>query len=115
MNHTIAVNHYRRAVILARLLDTQFQFFGFRFGLDPLIGLIPGIGDLVGVGLSLYILGIAAAFRVPQELYIRMIINVIIDYLIGLVPFIGDFGDFAFKANTRNLELLREYQEENER
>ena len=94
---------------LATLLDTAFIIPGtqVRFGLDALIGLIPGIGDVVTTALSLFIVNEARALGAPPVLLARMIANVALDGLVGAVPLVGDAFDVAFRANRRNMALLR--------
>jgi len=96
---------------LAWLLDNSIPIPGLRFriGLDALIGLIPGIGDAVGVLLSTYILGEAARLGVPKTILIRMAFNVAIEGVIGIIPFAGDVFDAAWKANQRNVRLIGAY------
>ncbi len=93
---------------LAWLLDDSFKLPGTqrRFGLDPIIGLIPGIGDLVGAGLSLYLMGEAARLGAPRALLMRMAGNVLLEATVGVIPVLGDVFDFYWKANSRNLQLL---------
>lgn len=93
---------------LAGLLDDAFTIPGtqLRFGLDGLIGLIPGIGDLLGAGLSSFIIALAARAGAPRPVLARMAGNVFIETLIGAIPFVGDIFDFAYKANRRNVALL---------
>jgi hypothetical protein len=93
---------------LAILLDNSIPIpgTGFRIGLEALIGLIPGAGDLVGGAFSLYILLEAARMGVPRSLLARMGWNLGVDVLAGLVPLLGDLFDAGFKANMRNLALL---------
>jgi hypothetical protein len=90
------------------LLDDSIAIPGtrFRLGLDALIGLVPGVGDLVGGLLSLYIIVEAHRMGVPQSLLARMGWNVALDTLVGEVPILGDLFDVGFKANLRNLALL---------
>lgn len=92
----------------ARLFDSAFRLpgTGFSFGLDPLIGLIPGLGDLMSPALTLLILWQGAAMRVPKIVLVRMVLNAIIDAGIGAIPVAGDLFDFAWKANEANLRLL---------
>ena len=87
----------------------------FRFGLDPILGLIPGVGDLVSPVFALGILFQARDLRVPRVVQLRMIFNVAIDVLTGFIPLIGDLFDFAWKANNRNIALLERhaYEEQN--
>jgi len=99
----------KRIDALARLLDSRFSFFGFRFGLDGLIGLIPGIGDAATAVLSLYLIIEAARAGASLSLIGRMIVNVLIDMLLGVVPVLGDIFDFAYRANAMNAKLLHEH------
>jgi hypothetical protein len=96
------------ARVLSQWSDTVFEIpgLGWRFGLDPLIGLIPVAGDLATAVLSLYILALAAESRVPRSTLLRMGLNVAIDYVLGAVPLLGNIFDFAWKANHRNMQLL---------
>lgn len=77
------------------------------FGADALLSLIPGIGSLAGAGISLYIVAEALLHRAPAPLLARMGGNILLDALIGAIPVLGFFFDLAFKANQRNLNLLR--------
>ena len=89
-------------------MDSAFRLpGGFRFGLDGLIGLIPGVGDAIGVVVSLYIVARARKLGVSRGTLVRMLANVGVEGLIGSIPILGDAFDFAFKANRRNLALLR--------
>lgn len=99
---------------LARLawwLDSSIVVPGtrFRIGLDALIGLVPGVGDLVGAALSAYIVAAAARRGTPGSVLLRMALNVGIDAVVGAVPILGDLFDAAWKANQRNVALLRQY------
>ena len=95
---------------LARWLDYAFALpGGFRFGVAGIIGLIPGIGDVVDALLSLYIVLRAIQLGVPRVALARMLVNVGIEALAGSVPFIGNLFDVAFKANRRNYQLLKNY------
>lgn len=93
---------------LAWLLDESFTLPGTnrRFGIDPLLGLIPGVGDLVGAGLSLYVIAEAARLGAPRGLLGRMVGNMAVEAIVGLVPVAGDLFDFYWKANSRNRDLL---------
>lgn len=97
-----------RAAKLAWLLDSRFQIPGtpIRFGADAIIGLVPGIGDVVSVALGLMIVFEANAMGVPRSVVARMLVNLGIDWVMGLVPLAGDVADVWFKANLRNLALL---------
>jgi hypothetical protein len=94
---------------LAWLLDSSIPVPGtrFRVGLDALIGLIPVVGDVVGAALSTYILFMASRQGVPRVTLLRMGFNVTLEAVVGLIPFAGDLFDFAWKANRRNVDLLR--------
>ncbi|MGN6392771.1 MAG: DUF4112 domain-containing protein [Gemmatimonadales bacterium] len=93
------------------LLDRSVRIPGTRvtLGLDPLVGLIPGIGDLLGGLFSLYIILEAARLGVPRGLLARMGWNVALDTLVGEVPILGDLFDIGFQSNMRNLALLDDY------
>jgi hypothetical protein len=90
-------------------MDNLFRIPGvnWRFGLDPILGLVPGVGDLISTALSVYILLAAVQYGVPKITLLRMGLNIGLDLLIGAIPFVGDFFDFVWKANERNVELLR--------
>jgi hypothetical protein len=94
---------------LATLMDTAFLIPGtqVRFGLDAMIGLVPGIGDAITTAMSLYIVNEARALGAPPLLIARMIGNVALDGVVGIVPLVGDIFDVAFRANRRNMALLR--------
>jgi hypothetical protein len=95
---------------LARWFDYAFELpGGYRFGLAGIIGLIPGIGDVVDALVSLYIIGRAIHLGISRVAISRMLVNVIIEALAGSVPVIGDLFDIAFKANRRNYQLLKKH------
>lgn len=96
----------RRARILANWLDTKFEIAGFRFGLDGIVGLIPVVGDTLGVVAGLYPLYVARRHNLGRRVRVQMGLNLLIDWLAGLVPIVGDASDVWFKANIRNLALL---------
>lgn len=98
----------RGAQSLARLLDTSLGVPGtrFRIGLDPLIGLVPGIGDFAGVLLSTSILFSAARLGVPGATLLRMGANIGIEAVVGTIPVLGDLFDAGWRANTRNVRLI---------
>jgi hypothetical protein len=89
--------------------NIRVPFTGFRFGLSPLIGLIPGIGDFAGLILSLYVLYEARRIGAPGKIQRKMIRIMLIEFFGGLIPVFGDAFDAVYKANTRNTELLRNY------
>ena len=94
---------------LANLLDTAFIVPGtnIRFGFDAMIGLIPGIGDAITTVMSLYIVREARELGAPRHLIARMLVNVALDGVVGAVPFLGDAFDVMWRANRRNMALLR--------
>ncbi len=98
---------------LGYLLDNSIPVPGtrFRIGLDSLIGLVPGVGDLVGAALSLYLILEAARLGVPRPLLARMGYNLAVDALVGGIPLLGDLFDAGFKANLRNLALVQQHLE----
>jgi hypothetical protein len=96
---------------LATLLDTAFILPGInvRFGLDALIGLVPGIGDAITTAMSLYIVHEARQLGAPGHLIARMLGNVLLDGMVGAVPLVGDAFDVLWRANRRNMRLLQEW------
>ena len=101
----------RQLAMLAKLMDTQFKVPGtnFRFGLDAIIGLIPGVGDLATFGISGFMLMIMARNGASGFVLARMILNVLIDTVVGAIPLVGDLFDFGFKSNTKNIRLMQEH------
>jgi hypothetical protein len=93
---------------LAKTMDAQFKIpmIPFPIGLDAIIGLIPGIGDTIGLGVSGYIVVRAARLGIGSHILLRMVFNIFIDWLIGLVPIIGDIFDIGWRGNMRNAALL---------
>jgi Domain of unknown function (DUF4112) len=98
---------------LAWLLDSSIPIPGTRFsiGLEALVGLVPFIGDFVGVAFSLVILAESARLGVGKRILARMALNVALEGLVGLIPLAGDVFDAAWKANQRNVRLLNEWLE----
>ncbi|MBD1843100.1 DUF4112 domain-containing protein [Cyanobacteria bacterium FACHB-63] len=93
---------------LTHLLDNAFPIPGtkYRVGIDPIIGLLPGGGDVAMSFVSSYILIEAARLGLPRPTLLRMLWNLILDALLGIVPMAGDFVDLAWKANSKNLALI---------
>lgn len=102
---------------VAWLLDSSIRLpiLGYRIGLDPLIGLIPGIGDAVGALLSGYILVEAIRLKASRVVLLKMVINVVVEVIVGALPLVGDVFDAAWKANERNMQLLEDYLDDPER
>lgn len=102
-----------KASQLGWLLDSSIRLpGGFRIGLDGLIGLVPGVGDVLGGVLSVWVFYQASKLGAPKSIQLRMIFNILIDTLLGTIPVVGDLFDFMWKANNRNLALLERYQRE---
>jgi len=91
-------------------MDRQFTIGGMSFGLDPIVGAIPIVGDAISVGLSLYIFYVGQQMNISRLDRARMVINIALDFIVGLIPLLGDIFDVAFKANVRNLKILEKYE-----
>jgi hypothetical protein len=91
---------------VTKLLETKFSIWKFKFGIDPLLGLLPGIGDIISAVLSFYIIYVTILHKIPLLKTIRMIFNILFDLIIGSVPLIGDVLDFVIKPNVKNLAIL---------
>ena len=104
----------RKLDTLAKLMDSQFEIPStkIRFGLDALIGLIPGVGDFAGFIVSGYMILVLASNGASGFVIARISLNILIDAIIGSIPFLGDIFDFAFKANERNMKLVHEHYKE---
>ena len=98
---------------LSRLFDTAFVLPGtnIRYGIEAILRLIPGVGDVAASALSAFLLYQAYRLGVPRHLFVRMLANVAMEGIVGSVPFLGDAFDVAFRANRRNVRLLREHFE----
>lgn len=92
---------------IAWLMDRSIPIGGMRVGIDPILGLIPGVGDVLSSLISAVLIVQAHRSGAPKATVLRMVTNVGIDAAVGSVPFVGDLFDFAFKANSKNLELYR--------
>lgn len=101
--------HLRTATVLAHMLDSQFRIFGFRFGLNGILGLVPWVGDLVVAVLSFYLVWIGFRMNVPRAKLAEMVSNVAFNFFLGLLPIVGDFADFFHKANLKNLKILKNH------
>jgi hypothetical protein len=96
---------------LARLMDSAVAIPGtnIRLGLDSLIGLVPGLGDLAGAAMSGYIVLASARLGAPTPVLIRMVANIAVDGVVGSVPLVGDLFDVGWRANMRNTDLLERH------
>lgn len=94
---------------LARLLDSQFRVPGtrMRFGVDGVLGLVPGVGDAAGLALSTMVIVQAVRLGARGSTVARMVLNVALDTVVGAIPLLGSVFDFGFKANNRNVALLQ--------
>lgn len=101
----------KRLRTFSRILDKAITIpgTGLSIGLDPIIGLLPIGGDFLGIMLSAYIVLEAARLGAPKATLGKMVINIIVDALIGAIPMLGDLFDFAWKANDYNVKLLEEH------
>ena len=96
---------------VSRLLDNAITIPGTKisFGLDPIMGLLPGGGDTITGGIAAYIVVEAARMGVPREILYKMVTNIAIDSFVGTVPVVGDLFDVGWKANVKNIELLEKH------
>lgn len=97
----------------ATLMDEAFVIPGtrMRFGLDAVVGLVPGIGDIVGAMMSTWIIAGALRHRVPATVILRMIGNIVIDLVFGSIPIAGDVFDFLYEENVKNMRLLERHRD----
>lgn len=99
---------------VTKLMDNQFRLPGtnWRFGLDPILGLFPVVGDLASFGVSAMLILTMARYGASGKMVTLMLFNVALDALFGSIPILGNIFDFAFKANERNVRMLRAHYEE---
>jgi hypothetical protein len=99
---------------VSRLMDSQFKLPGtnFRFGLDPILGLVPFLGDISTFAVSGALVLTMARHGASRNVVIRMVVNIILDLIIGSIPLVGAIFDFAYKANDKNVRLLRRHYQE---
>lgn len=100
---------YPELAELAQLLDSKWGILGFRFGIDAIAGLLPVVGDAATGLISAYIVYKAHRLGAPRELLGKMAANVVVDVAVGAIPVAGTVFDVFFKANNRNIRLLREH------
>lgn len=101
----------RRLGFVSRILDDLVEIPGTkrRIGVEPVIGLLPGAGDVVSAAVGVWLIVEATRFRLPAVVVTRMVMNTLLDLVVGIVPVLGDLFDFAFKSNSRNMALFRRY------
>ena len=116
MDRIQQLKNLKRIRRIAKLLDTAIGIPGtkFRFGLDPILGLIPGGGDLITAGISAYTIYLATTFGLEKADLQKMIKNIALETAVGFVPIAGDIFDAYFKANIRNLEILERHLAKNQ-
>ncbi|MGB3692928.1 MAG: DUF4112 domain-containing protein [Spirulinaceae cyanobacterium] len=116
MNSAQRLANLNRIRKLSRLMDTAFRLPGtkFRIGLDPIIGLIPGAGDVVSTAFSAYIIYLATRFNLSGKDFRQMLFNITLEAVAGTVPLIGDIFDAFYKSNVRNLKILEEHLQQTE-
>lgn len=113
LNRAASIARVKR---IARVMDVAWHIPGtkIRFGADSVIGLVPGAGDLVTMGISLYMLAEAHRLGIPKPILLKMAGNIAIDTGIGAIPLVGDLFDLFFKSNSKNAKLLVDYIEKNQ-
>jgi hypothetical protein len=97
------------ATVIANLLDNSFGIGKFRFGIDVIIDLLPFTGDTIILVLSLSLVYFGYRMKLPTPKLMQMLFNIILAYVVGLVPWLGEISYLAFKPNMRNLEILQEH------
>ncbi|NMH60932.1 DUF4112 domain-containing protein [Alteromonas ponticola] len=111
MNQAKAPKELLQAQKLANTLDTAIKvpFIPFKFGLDSIVGLIPGIGDAVMMAAAMRIVYLGKKLGMPKPLITKMVRNAALDFGIGFVPFVGDVVDFFYKANRANVKIMEKW------
>ena len=104
-------HNLQKAQRLANTMDSAFRIpgIGYRIGLDGIIGLIPGIGDVITVAIAARIVHLGHKMGMPKALISKMLRNIVLDFLLGAVPLVGDVADFFFKANKRNVKAMEKW------
>lgn len=102
--------HIKIAEGLVDLMENKFQLGGLKFGLDPVISAIPVFGDIMAALISFYLVWIGYRMGIPEKEVNKMVRNILIDVVLGVTPFLGDIADIFFKANSKNLKILKKYQ-----
>jgi hypothetical protein len=104
--HADLATDVERVRQFANWLDARFSVAGVRFGLDGLVGLLPGVGDTIMALVALYPLSVARRHRLGKWVQAKIVGNIALDWLVGLVPVVGDLFDVGFKSNLRNLRVI---------
>jgi Domain of unknown function (DUF4112) len=94
---------------LAWVLDAQFNVLGFRFGFDPIIGVIPWVGDIALLSASLYMMWVGVKLDLPRHKLAQMAANAVADVLLGIIPAVGHIADAIFKSHIRNLRIIEDH------
>ncbi|QCZ92266.1 DUF4112 domain-containing protein [Salinimonas iocasae] len=104
-------HNLQKAQRLANTMDSAFRIpgIGYRIGLDGIIGLIPGIGDVITVAIAARIVHLGHKMGMSKALISKMLRNIVLDFLLGAVPLVGDVADFFFKANKRNVKAMEKW------
>lgn len=105
------IRRLRRVIMIARVMDTAIRIpgLGVRVGMDSVLGLVPGIGDLAGAAVGLAIINEGRRLGLPRALLARMLVNLGIDAASGTVPVLGDLFDVYFKSHRRNAAIVLEH------
>jgi hypothetical protein len=101
--------HLRNARVVVKILEDKFKIGPLKFGLDPILGLLPIAGDTLSALASLYIVWVAVIHELPILKLVRMLFNVLIDYVVGAIPILGDILDFLIDSNTKNMDIIEEH------
>ncbi len=111
MNKLEQIKTLNRIRRFSRILDASIglPFTKFKIGLDPILGLVPGLGDVVTTIFSAYIIVMAARFGLPWRILRQMLLNVGLEFVVGSIPVVGDIFDAFYKSNIRNLGLLEQH------
>jgi len=102
-------NHLKSAEIFATLLDNRFSLFGYKFGVNVILDLIPGGGDLAAFFLSFYLIWLGMRMGLPASKLFHMFWNIFINFVFGLIPFLGDIIYLFRKANLKNYKILKDF------
>ncbi len=105
-------NRFKNIERITKFMDSQFSIGKYRFGIDPLLNLIPFLGDGVTFLISGWLIMVMSKHGASSKVATKMTINILIDAIIGAIPILGWIFDFYFKANERNLKLLKEHYQE---